>query len=1042
VNLTRGALRNPYLVIVAALLLVVIGAFSIPRMPTDLLPRFKTPAVQVLTLYPGMPAEVVEADITSRLERWTGQANGVSRQVSRSLTGVSVVRDYFRDDIDPNTAMSQVSALAASDVYYLPPGTAPPMVMPFDPTAPIPLVLLAVSSPTASEKELYDIAYFRLRNLLQGTPGVIAPAVYGGKIRRILVRVDREKLAARNLSPMDVSAALRAQNVLVPLGNLKAGDLDYQLETNGMPTTVDAIDHFPITTGTESPVLVQDIGKTEDTAQIQSNVVRIDGRRQVYIPIYRQPGANTISVVAEVRAALDRLRASLPSGIELSLAVDQSIFVRQAINALLSEAVVGALLAGLMILLFLRSLKASAVVMIAIPLSVIAALVTLYFTGDSLNAMTLGGLALAIGRLVDDAIVVLENTVRHVQLGKTPASAALDAAKEVNAPVLVATLATCVVFVPVLFLRGMGRFLFAPLALAVTFAMLASYLVAMTIVPLWSRRILRDAAVAHHRDDDRRGWFGRLRAGYDAALGRTVRRPIAMSIVGLLAVGGALLIAPRVGRELFPRSDSGQMTMTLRAPSGTRLEKTEAYVARAETIIRQTIPADELSILISNAGVLYDWPAAYTPNAGTADAFVQIELTGRRRHSTEAYADALRQAFAVHLPEVEVAFDTGGMLTAALSDGAISPIAIAIEGAKGDDATRVVREVIARTRSVYGAVDVRLQERFDLPSVRVDVDRVRAAALGLTEKDVIQNVAAALTSSVNFDPAFWIDPKNGNHYFLGVQYREGPASGFDAALDVPITPKNGGGGVPLRQVASLSRHVTVGEVRHENIQRVLQVLANVRGRDVGSVSAEIERSLAAIALPKGARVEVRGETATMRRSFTDLGGGIGLAVMLVYLLLVAQFRSFRAPLLVLAAVPLGAVGALGLLWITGSTLNVQSLVGMLFTVGIAVSNSVLLVDFSGRLRADGRSSADAAREAALVRLRPILMTSLAAILGLLPMAIGFGRGSEANVPLARAVVGGLTTSTILTLLIVPALDAWMHRNERPVPLERSEGEVV
>ncbi len=1040
-NLTRGALRNPYLVVVAALLLVVIGAFSIPRMPTDLLPRFKTPAVQVLTLYPGMPAEVVEADITSRLERWTGQANGVSRQVSRSLTGVSVVRDYFRDDIDPNTAMSQVSALAASDVYYLPPGTAPPMVMPFDPTAPIPLVLLAVSSPTATEKELYDIAYFRLRNLLQGTPGVIAPAVYGGKIRRILVRVDREKLAARNLSPMDVSAALRAQNVLVPLGNLKAGDLDYQLETNGMPTTVDAIDHFPITTGTESPVLVQDIGRTEDTAQIQSNVVRIDGRRQVYIPIYRQPGANTISVVAEVRAALDRLRASLPTGIELSLAVDQSVFVRQAINALVSEAVLGALLAGLMILLFLRSVKASAVVMIAIPLSVMAALVTLYFTGDSLNAMTLGGLALAIGRLVDDAIVVLENTVRHVQLGKTPAAAALDAAKEVNAPVLVATLATCVVFVPVLFLRGMGRFLFAPLALAVTFAMLASYLVAMTIVPLWARRILRDGAMAHE-EDERRGWFGRVRAAYDAALLRTVRRPIAMSIVALLAVGGAVLIAPRVGRELFPRSDSGQMTMTLRAPSGTRLEKTEAYVARAETIIRQTIPAEDLSILISNAGVLYDWPAAYTPNAGTADAFVQIELTGRRRHSTDAYADALRQAFAAHLPEVEVAFDTGGMLTAALSDGAISPIAIAIEGVKGEDATRVVREVITRTKSVHGAVDVRLQERFDVPSVRVDVDRIRAAALGLTEKDVIQNVAAALTSSVNFDPAFWIDPKNGNHYFLGVQYREGPASGFEAALDVPITPKSGGGAVTLRQVASLSRHVTVGEVRHENIQRVLQVLANVRGRDVGSVSAEIERSLAAIGLPKGARVEVRGETATMRRSFTDLAGGIGLAVTLVYLLLVAQFRSFRAPLLVLAAVPLGAVGALGLLWITGSTLNVQSLVGMLFTVGIAVSNSVLLVDFSGRLRAEGRPAADAAREAALVRLRPILMTSLAAILGLLPMAIGFGRGSEANVPLARAVVGGLTTSTILTLLIVPALDAWMHRNERPVAVEAGEGEVA
>lgn len=1033
-NLTTGALRNPYLVIVTALVVIVVGVFSVPRMPTDLLPRFKTPAVQVLTLYPGMPSEVVEADITSRLERWTGQSNGVSRQTSRSLTGVSVVRDYFREDIDPNTAMSQVSALAASDLYYLPPGTAPPMVMPFDPTAPIPLVLLAVSSPTASEKELYDIAYFRLRNLLQGTPGVIAPAVYGGKIRRILVRVDRDRLAARNLSPMDVSAALRAQNVLVPLGNLKAGDIDYQLETNGIPSAVDAIDGFPITTGTEAPVLVQDVGRVEDTAQIQSNIVRIDGRRQVYIPIYRQPGANTLSVVAEVRSALDRLKASLPEGIQLSLALDQSVFVRQSIRALVSEAGLGAVLAGVMILLFLRSFRASFVVMLAIPLSVVAALVALYFTGDSLNAMTLGGLALAIGRLVDDAIVVLENTVRHRRLGKSAADAALEGAREVNAPVLVSTLATCVVFVPVVFLRGMGRFLFAPLALAVTFAMLASYLVAMTIVPLWAKRILsRGTAAQEH--DERRGVFGRVRASYATILRRTVRRPIAMAFLGLVSIAAAIAIAPQVGRELFPRSDSGQMTLTLRAPSGTRLERTESYVARAEQIVREVIPKDELSIIIANAGVLYDWPAAYTPNAGTSDAFLQLELTAARRRSTEEYADALRRAFAEHLPEVEVAFDTGGMLTAALSDGAVSPIAIAIEGAKGDDATRVVREVIARAKMVRGAVDVRLQERFDVPSVRVEVDRVRASMLGLTEKDVIQNVAAALTSSVNFDPAFWIDPKNGNHYFLGVQYREGAATGFETALDIPITPKSGGVAVPLRQVATLTRGVAVGEVRHENIQRVLQVLANVRGRDVGSVSGDIERSVSSIELPKGTKVEVRGETATMRRSFADLGAGIGLAIALVYLLLVAQFRSFRAPALVLAAVPLGAIGALGLLWATHATLNVQSLVGMLFTVGIAVSNSVLLVEFAGRLRRGGKSAVEAATEAALVRLRPIVMTSLAAVLGLLPMAIGLGRGSEANVPLARAVVGGLTASTILTLLIVPALDAWMHRRVKEEPVE-------
>lgn len=1031
-RLTQGAFRNPHLVVVGALLLIVVAVFAVPRMPTDLLPRFKTPAVQVLTLYPGMPTEVVEADITSRLERWTGQANGVSRQVSRSLTGVSVVRDYFRDDIDPNTAMSQVSSLAASDLYYLPPGTAPPMVMPFDPTAPIPLVLLALSSPTASEKELYDVAYFRLRNLLQGTPGVIAPAVYGGKIRRILVRVDRDRLAARNLSLMDVSAALRAQNVLVPLGSLKAGDLDYQLETNGIPPTIDAIDGFPLLTGVESPPLVQDVGRVEDTAQIQSNVVRVDGRRQVYIPIYRQPGANTLSVVAEVRAALDRLKASLPDGMSLVLALDQSVFVRQAIRGLMSEAGLGALLAGAMVLLFLKSGQAAFVVVIAIPLSVVAALVALCFTGDSLNAMTLGGLALSVGRLVDDAIVVLENATRHARLGRSPLDAALEGTREVGTPVLVSTLATCVVFVPVVFLRGMGRFLFAPLALAVTFAMLASYVVAMTVVPLMTERLLRRTSSTTDHDAPR-GVFARVRGTYGKLLRRTVHRPIAMALLGVLAVGAAFGVAPRVGRELFPRSDSGQLTITLRAPSGTRLERTESYVARAEQIVREVVPRDDLAIVLANAGVLYDWPAAYTPNAGTSDAFLQLELTSTRRASTAEVAKALRGAFAEHLPELEVAFDDGGMLTAALADGAIAPISIALEGVKGDDAKRAVQQIVERVKPLPGAVDVRLQERFDVPSVRVEVDRVRAAQFGLTEKDVIQNVAAALTSSVSFDPAFWIDPKNGNHYFLGVQYRESRAAGFEAVLDIPITPKNGGAVVPLRQVATLTRGVAMGEVRHENIQRVLQVLANVEARDVGSLASDIERAVASIELPKGAKIEVRGETATMRASFADLGGGIGFAVALVYLLLVAQFRSFRAPLLVVSAVPLGAVGALGLLWATGSTLNVQSLVGMLFTVGIAVSNSVLLVEFAARLREEGMDATTAASEAALVRLRPIVMTSLAAVLGLLPMAIGFGRGSEANIPLARAVVGGLSASTVLTLLIVPALDAWMHRGVKRVP---------
>jgi len=1030
-SLTLAALKHPYTVIVAALMLVAIGIFGLPRMATDLLPQFRTPAVQILTLYPGMPAPVVEADITARLERWTGQANGIARQVSRSLTGVSVVRDYFREDIDPNTAMSQASALAASDLYYLPPGTAPPMVMPFDPTAPLPVALLAVSSPTAGEKELYDIAYFRLRNLLQGIPGVIAPAVYGGKIRRILARVDPERLQHFDLSPLDVATSLRQQNTLTPVGNVRIGNLDYQLETNGIPERVEEMNHFPVQLGATQPITIADVGVVEDTAQIQTNIVRIDGRRQVYIPIYRQPGANTLGVVRELRKALDGLRASLPAGISLDVVFDQSTFVRHAIRALGTEAALGALLAAVMVILFLQSFRASLVVILTIPLSVLAALIGLFLTGSSVNAMTLGGLALAIGRLVDDAIVVLENIMRHRHAGKPVHEALVEGTREVGAPIFVATAATCIVFVPVFFLEGLGRFLFGPLALAVTFAMLASYVIALTVVPIYLRRFFGDkggalGGGAWGADGD----HSPLTRGYRRLLQTVVQKPLWAAGLALGAVGLAALLVPTMGSELFPRSDAGQITLLLRAPTGTRLERTEQIAATAERIVRSTVPPDELTKLITNIGILYDWPAAYTPNAGTSDAFMLIELGGKRHAGVDDYVRRLRDALGRELPAVETSFDAGGLLTAALSDGAVSPIAIVLEGASQADAQKLVRVIVDAARTVPNTADVRLQERFDYPTVRLEVDRLSAAELGLTEQDVVRNAASALTSSVNFDPAFWIDSKNGNHYFVGVQYRESDIEDFETIRNVPITSNGGGVAVPLRQVASLSRVQSVGEVRHEAIRRVQQVLVNVDGRDVGSVARDVEQAVAAIKLPNGAKIEVRGEVAQMRRSTSALGAGLGLAVVLVYLLLVAQFRSFLDPLLVLIAIPLGAIGAVGLLRITGATLNVQSLVGMLFLVGIAVSNSVLIVDFAGRLRAAGKSAAEAATQAALVRLRPILMTTFAALLGLLPMAIGLERGSEANVPLGRAVVGGLATSTVLTLIIVPSLYAWLHGSSR------------
>src|SRR5712692_248143 len=578
-RLARLALANPYLVVVSALGLALIGWVAITKTPVDLLPRFNAPAVQILTLYPGMPANVVEQDITNRLERWTGQANGVARQESRSMLGVSIVRDYFRPDIDANTAMSQVSSLATSDLYYLPPGTVPPMVMPYDPTAAIPLALLAVSSPTMGEKELYDVAYFQLRNLLQGIPGAIAPAVYGGRLRRILVYLDRERLQARNLSPMDVVTALRAHNVLIPTGDAKIGNLDYQIVANGMLPTVAELNDIPIRMDKGALVYVRDVGHAEDTSQIQSNVVRVDGRRQVYIPIYRQPGANTLEVVDGIRRETGLLLARLPQGIALNLAFDQSAFVRAAIRSVASEMGLGGVLAALMVLVFLGSVRSTGVVFLSIPLSILAALVGLYFTGNTINVMTLGGLALAVGRLVDDSIVVLENSVRHLQTGKEPATAALDAATEVGMPVLVATIATVAVFFPIVFLTGIGQFLFTPLAMTVAFAMAASYVVSMTLVPVFAAHILRTGA-AHGSRAERLS--DAISDRYVQWLTRLMPYRIWVIGAGLLAFGVSWLLYPRIGQELMPGSDSGQFTMVIRAPTGTRIERTEDLVARVE----------------------------------------------------------------------------------------------------------------------------------------------------------------------------------------------------------------------------------------------------------------------------------------------------------------------------------------------------------------------------------------------------------------------------------------------------------------------------
>ncbi len=1025
-DLVSRSLRNPYAVAVGALAVLIIGVTAVSSMGVDILPTFKTPAVQILTFYPGMPAEIVEQDISTRLQRWTGQANGVARQEAKSMVGVSVVKNYFRPDIDPNTALSMTSALAIADLYYLPPGTIPPMVMPFDPTATMPLAVITVSSPTADEARLYDVAYFQLRNRLQSIQGVIAPAVYGGKLRRILAYVDPAKLQARGLAPLDVVNAIRSHNVLIPTGNAKFGDVDYQIDANGMVRKVEELNDLPVRMGADGrPIYVRDVAEAKDSAQIQTNVVRVDGRRQVYIPIYRQPGANTLAIVDGVRGQLADIKQRLPADINLDLVMDQSEYVRRSIRHLEIEGVAGAALAALMILLFIRSVRSTFIVAVCLPLAVVAALLGLFVSGQTINAMTLGGLALSVGLLIDQSIVVIENIERHLAEGKPPQRAALDGAREVAGPLLVITATILAVFFPVLFLTGMGKLLFSALALAVACAITASYLIGVTVVPALSAKLLR--ARASHGALSQPGLLQRR---YLSLLDACFRRRPAVLLAVAALVGASLLLVPWVGREFFPAVDSGQITVRVRGASGLRIERTEELVQRVEALVADVIPERDRVKVISNIGVLLDWPAAYTPNSGPMDAFLSIQLADDRVQSAQAYAERLRERLRQRLPEIEMAVDTSGIVTAALTMGLPSPINIQIEGKDLERGAELANEVLRRVAAVEGAVDVRVQQRHDYPLIRIDVDRIKAAAVGLTQEEVVKNIVTALNSSINFAPSFWIDHSNGNHYFLGAQYRESDIDSLETLENLPITGAGSARPVLLRNIARFHRSVSPTEVSHVNITRVIDVFANVTGRDVGSVAADVEAVLADLKPPAGFRILFQGEVASMRQAFANMGFGVVLAIVLVYLVLVVQFRSFVEPLIVLVAAPLGLVGVVLALLATGATLNIQSLMGVIMMIGITVSYSVLYLDHANRRVVEGQTVVAAIRDAARVRLRPIVMTSLAAMLGMVPMAL---TPNQANTPLAIAVIGGIAASTLLKLFVVPILYTYLKRPAEVAP---------
>jgi multidrug efflux pump subunit AcrB len=1016
------AINNPHFTVVACLIATLMGTLSLVLLPKDLLPPANLPAVQILSFYPGMPVDHVEQDLTYLYERYTGQAVGIENQTSRSLMGVSVVKNFFNSSIDLSNAIAQTGSLVMSVLRKLPPGTQPPLILPFDPMAAVPLAMCAVGGDTKGEKELQDLARFYVINSIQSVPGAMAPAVMGGKTRQVIVYLDENKLKTFNFSPVQVMNKLDMMNTFIPTGDIKVGKYDYQITSNGLVANIDDMNNFLLRAQNGTPVPLKDVGRAEDSSAIQTNVVRIDGKPQVYVPIYRQPGANSLQVVDEVRKAVKKLEATQP-GYKLDIVGDQSIFIRKAIESISHEALIGGGFAAIMVLLFLGSFRATIAVMLSLPLSLVGAFACLKMMGQSLNVMTLGGLALSVGVLVDNAIVVIEVIMQKRALGMSPREASLRGASEVAMPVLVSTVATLIVFFPVVFLKGVVKILFASLSIAVISSMAASYFAAMTVIPLYTTHFLKDGGVAS------KGFLGWIQKGvdnvtknYGRSLGWVVSRRLVIlpaSLLILLLTGGFLIGG--IGSELFPRADAGSFRIDFRGPTGYRIEETTAIASRIEQKLREWIGPHDLKMIITNAGVYYGYSAAFTPNSGTQDATFNVELTENREHSSQYYAKIIRERLPKEIPGSDFGIELGGLLTSALNGGLVSPIDLQIGGPNHEKTAEFAETLLPEIRKIPGAVDVRIQQKFDAPQMNLNINRQKAMELGLTPEDIVKNVVSGVSNSATYKPSIWIDPKTGIDYLFGVQFEEKSMTSFANLLSIPVTNPQQNRSVPLRWLADTNETKGPVELNHVNLQPVIDIYLDAQGRDIAGVAKDVDKVLASHKLPTGFWTEIRGEIASMKEAVGSLGGGFLLAAVLVYLIMVVQFRSFLLPAIIMTTVPMGMVGVIIIMSLWKTYFSIQAAIGCIFVIGVAVSHGVLLVEYILECSKHEPDVDKAIVTGAMARLRPITMTSLASILGLLPMAFGMGQGAEANIPLGRAVIGGQILSTLLNFYLVPCL---------------------
>ncbi len=1046
------AIKYPFFILMLCLIVVVVGVTTIFRMPVDLFPEVNIPVVVVATFYSGMPPQQIESNITNSYERFFTLGSGIDHIESRSLPGVSLIKIFFQPGVDSNAAVSNISNLAMANLRRLPPGTLPPVVLKFD-ASNLPVCLITLKGQGLNQTQLKDLAQFSVRNQVANVPGASVPQPYGGRYRQIMVYVDPLKLEAHQMSVMDVVHSLNESNLILPAGDVRIGTKDYNIYANSQVPIVSEINDLPLKTVGAASVMVGDVGKAVDGGQLQTNIVRVDGQESVYIPVLKQGGnSNTITIVNGVKEAVSHL-LDIPKVLKTEVVFDQSVFVKMAVKNVINEGAIGLCLTALMILLFLGNVRATVAVLLSIPISCLATFLGLNLGGNSINTMVLGGLALALSRLIDNSVVVLENIFRHMEMGEDPVTAAERGGKEVQLAVLAATISTCIVFFPVVLLYGVSKYLFTALALAVVLALFASYLVAMTVVPLFCARFIRlDPAHAHseapaHQPEGSiqkkrslfavivngfNSGFHQLQSRYNSAIGRCLEHPILVVSAFSLFVVLSLAFYPALGKAFFPRTDPGQFVVNVKVPAGTRIEVTNDIIARIEQDIRHVVSPEDLNMVVSNIGITPDLSAIYTSNSGMHTAFIQVSLQEEHKVGSYAYMELVRRRLASDFPDVSTYFQAGGLVDSVVNQGKPAPVDIQVGGNDLPQAFRLAQQIAARLHGLSTVSDVLIPQDLDYPGIELNINRERASLLGITPKSVVDNVITALTSDGMIAPSFWVDPKTGNSYMLTVQYPETEIQTMTDFKQIPLRSPESRETTPLESVADLKQIDTPTEVDHYQLRRQFDIYVMPKAEDLSRVNADVVSVLSKIRKPDGVTIGVRGAVLDMQQSFASFGIGLVLAIVLVYLVLMAQFASFSDPFIILLAIPPGLSGVLIFLLVTGTTLNVMSLMGIVMMTGIAVSDSILIVEFVGTLRKDGLPLKEALAEACKVRLRPILMTTLATILGLIPMALALEPGSEQYAPLARAILGGLSVSGVITVFLVPTAYLLMHRHDKDV----------